>query len=120
MALNSKPSVVSSTQFDTFSTSLQTKALQTTRHALALPQDLTFHRSLDSKVAAELDAFSGRVLKVTNSLLALAGTRVGDGKGKRRKLEHHDDVVDAFDSVVVDAMDVLFENVVSLVPELSR
>lgn len=108
-------SKVSSGSFDEFNSSLQGAALKATRHALSLPADLAFHRSMDSELAQNLDAFSARVLSVTNDLLTLVSTADSTqstrGKGKL-KLESQDDVVDNFQSLVVDAMDLLLERAV--------
>ena len=109
-------SKVSSNSFDEFNSGLQATALKATRHALSLPADLAFHRSMDPELAQDLEAFSTRVLSVTNDLLTLVSTAdsapSASGKGKL-KLESHDDVMDSFQSLVVDAMDQLLERAVS-------
>ncbi|KAH7923828.1 hypothetical protein BV22DRAFT_557849 [Leucogyrophana mollusca] len=103
---------IPSSSFDEYNSTLQGTALKATRHAVSLPTDLAFHRSMDSDLAQELDAFSSRVLSLTNSLLALVSTsetaQNARGKG-RAKLESQDDVVDGFHSLVVDSMDQLLE-----------
>ena len=62
-----------------------------------------------------MDACSSKALNLTNKLLSLisnAQTSKSRGKGKA-KLQDQDDVVDRFDAVVVDAIDFMFEKVVS-------
>ena len=96
---------------------LQATALATTRKAVGLPSDVAFHRSMDHSFSQDLDAFSERVLLVTNKLLSLVATVDqsqgirGKGKGK---LASQDDVVDNFHSLVVDSMDQLLEKTVSI------
>lgn len=100
--------------FDNYNTALQTVALKATKHAVQLPSDIAFHRSVDRSFAKEIDACSSRVLSLTNRLLSLvstADTSSARGKGKGKgKLE--DDVVDNFHAVVVDSMDQLLERAV--------
>lgn len=102
--------------FNICNAKLQATALTTTRKAVSLPSDVAFHRSIDHSFAQDLDAFSERVLLVTNKLLNLVatadksqGTRA-KGKGK---LASQDDVLDNFHSLVVDSMDHLLEKTVS-------
>ena len=113
----SKNSSISSTNFDQFSTQLQSSALKATRNALAIPSDLAFHRSVDPEFASDLDALSSKVLALTNEILALVSTADGSKstrtKGKS-KLKNQEDIVDNFSSLVVDSVDQLFERVVSL------
>ena len=108
-------SKVSSKSFDEFNNILQSAALKATRHALSLPIDLAFHRSMDPELAKDLDAFSTRVLSITNDLLSLVSTvdstQSTRGKGEL-KLESQDDVVDSFQPLVVDTMDQLLERAV--------
>ena len=70
---------------------------------------------MDPELAQDLDYFSARVLSVANNLLALVSTADSTqntkGKGKL-KLESQDDVVDSFQSLVVDTMDQLLERAV--------
>jgi len=70
---------------------------------------------MDPKLSQNLDAFCARILSVTNDLLTLVSTADSTqstrGKGKL-KLECQDDVVDSFQSLVVDAMDQLLERAV--------
>lgn len=114
-------SKISSSNFDDFNTGLQVAALKSTKHALGLPSDLGFHRSMDPDFSKELDAFSARVLSVTNSLLNLAipsdTSKNFRGRGKV-KLEDEDEVMDSFQSLVVDTMDQLLERAVCF-PQLS-
>lgn len=66
---------------------------------------------MDSAFAKDADELTGRVLGLTNRLLALAGGLNDDIKGKGR-LRNQEDVVDDFHSVVVDSMDQLLERTV--------
>ncbi|KAF8148190.1 hypothetical protein B0H34DRAFT_737252 [Crassisporium funariophilum] len=104
--------LLDSAAFDAYNAQLQGLALTATRKAVGLPADVAFHRSMDHSFAQELDAFSARVLSVTNKLLSLVGsvdtTQGGRGKGKA-KLTNQDDVIDNFHSLVVDSMDQLLE-----------
>lgn len=104
---------LTSESFDAFNASAQTAALSTIKSGLvALPHDVTYHRSVDAQYADALDHCSGRVLGLVNRLVGLA-----DGKGKERvRLEGRDDIVDRFQSAVVDAMDGLLERAVSNIP----
>lgn len=101
--------------FEDYNLRLQTSILNPTKHAFALPTDIQFHKSIDRNFAEEIEACSTKVLSITNKLLTLAAsstTTLGE-KGKIRLFESQDDVVDDFDSVVVDIMDQLLERVVS-------
>ncbi|KAF9524119.1 hypothetical protein CPB83DRAFT_861782 [Crepidotus variabilis] len=99
--------------FDTLNANLQSSALNATRKSAALPADIGFHKSLDHDLAQSLDAVSERVLSVTNKLLSLVSTvdqtKGVQGKGKA-KLQIRDDVVDNFQSLIVNSMDHLLEN----------
>jgi exosome complex exonuclease RRP6 len=117
MASSSKQGLNSET-FDAYNDSLQLAALKAVKTSVgAVPPDVAFHRTVHPDFARDLDECSERVLALTNKLLALAWTSdasVGArGKGKKR-LESQDDVVDNFQSLVVDAMDQLLERAVSL------
>lgn len=108
------PKGIPSQHFDEYTTQLQGAALNSTRHAVGLPRDLAFHRSIDPELAKDLDVFSSRVLSITNKLLHLATTADAANRGKGKgKLESQDDVVDSFHSLVVDAMDQMLERAVS-------
>lgn len=107
--------------FDQFNSSLQGAALKATKHALSLPVDLPFYRSLDPELSKDLDAFSARVLSVTNSLLNLVTSadpsqnqQVASRRNSKEnsKLENRDDVLDCFQSLVVDSVDQLLERAV--------
>lgn len=76
---------------------------------------------MDASFARDLDALSERALELTNKLLDATYTlsNSGDVKGKR-KMRDQDDVVDKFQSVVVDSMDQLLERSVSVPFQLSR
>ncbi|KAF9474588.1 hypothetical protein BDN70DRAFT_865980 [Pholiota conissans] len=101
-----------SSAFDDYNQKLQTAGLTSTRKAAGLPSDVAFHRSMDHELADGLDAFSERVLAMTNKLLALVSTvdltPTSRGKAKA-KLEGQDDVVDHFHNIVVDSVDQLLE-----------
>ncbi|PBK67308.1 hypothetical protein ARMSODRAFT_1086260 [Armillaria solidipes] len=56
------------------------------------------------------DAFSSKVLFLTNRLLELAATIDSSGKGKG-KVRSEDDVLDNFETLIVDRMDQLLERV---------
>ena len=108
--------LLSSAGFNVCNAQLQATASMTTRKAVGLPSDVGFHRSMDHKFAQDLDAFSERVLLVTNKLLSLVATmdqsQGARGKGKG-KLTSQDDVVDNFHSLVVDSMDQMLEKTAS-------
>jgi len=61
---------------------------------------------MDSSFSKDLDVFSSGVLSLTNKLLAMVATvdhsQSARTKGKA-KLENQDDVVDNFQSLVVDS-----------------
>jgi exosome complex exonuclease RRP6 len=102
--------------FDQFNSETQAAALMVTKQTLAIPQDVAFHRSMDSDLAQRFDAFSSRVLDVMNRLLVLASTIDSSEPRRNRskaKLENQDDVMDNFHSVVVDCMEGLLERTVS-------
>ncbi|EGN98143.1 hypothetical protein SERLA73DRAFT_91376 [Serpula lacrymans var. lacrymans S7.3] len=103
---------LSPSSFDDYNAKLQAAALKATKYALSLPSDLTFHQTMNSDLAEDLDSFSSRVLSMANDLLALVETTGSSNstraKGKM-KLESQDDVVDNFHSLVVDSMDQLLE-----------
>ena len=107
---------VESSSFDVFNSKIQASALKATRSAVGLPVDIAFHRSIDPTFAKDVDAFSSRVLSLTNKLLNFVATadesQRSKGKGKA-KLQNQDDVVDSFHSLVVDSMDQLLERTVS-------
>ena len=106
---------MASASFDAHITRLQAAALGATRKSAVLPTDIAFHRSMDPEFARGLDAFSDRVLAMTNKLLNLVSTvdqtQTSRGKGKA-KLENQDDVVDNFHSLIVDSVDQLLEKTV--------
>jgi len=100
--------------FEDYNLKLQTSILNPTKHAFALPTDIQFHKSIDRDLAEEIEACSTRVLSITNKLLSLAAsstTSLGVN-GKTRLVVDQGDVVDHFDSVVVDILDQLLERVV--------
>ncbi|KAI5121065.1 hypothetical protein M0805_008580 [Coniferiporia weirii] len=105
------PSLTSSS-FDAYSADIQGAALGATKLSAALPADISFHRSLDSDFAQAIDSCSERALKLTNRLLGLSATHSSkDSRSKgKRKLEDQEDVLDSFQSLVVDALDQFFEH----------
>lgn len=119
---------LTSANFNEYHSQLQAAALQATRHSVSLPtsSDLAFHRSLDRTFSKELDACSSRVLSLTNRVLSLVSTgsvsvdtnadTANKSKGKSRKLESEDDVLDNFHTLVVDRVDELLERAVSGCP----
>ena len=104
--------------FEDYNLKLQNSILNPTKHAFALPTDIQFHKSIDRDFAEEIEACSTKVLSITNKLLTLtaSSTATLGGKRKTRLFVDQDDVVDDFDSVVVDIMDQLLERVVSETP----
>ncbi|KAK7061210.1 exosome complex exonuclease RRP6 [Favolaschia claudopus] len=105
-------SSLSSSSFSDFNSRVQTAALNATRGAAGLPADIAFHRSIDSDLAQDLDAFSSRILSLTNNILSLvstADTSQSSRKKGKAKLQGQDDVVDDFHSLIVDSMDQLLE-----------
>ena len=101
--------------FEDYNLKLQTSILNPTKHAFALPTDNQFHKSIDRDFAQEIEACSTKVLSITNKLLTLAASSNATlgGKGRAKLVADQDDIVDDFDSVVVDIMDQLLESVVS-------
>lgn len=104
--------------FEDYNLRLQTFILNPTKHAFTLPMDIQFHKSIDLDFAEEIEACSSKVLSITNKLLTLAASSATNTgrKSRARLLGDEDDVVDDFDSVVVDTMDQLLERVVSVIP----
>lgn len=114
-ASSTSASPVSSALFDEYNQKLQQAALKATRHAAYMPPDVSFHRSMDAGLSKDLDEFSAQLLSLTNRLLSLAGTADVTASSKNKaKLKTQDDVVDNFQSVVVDCMDQLLERTVSI------
>ncbi|KAF7318022.1 Exosome complex exonuclease RRP6 [Mycena chlorophos] len=109
MASGSGSNRLSSATFGEFNTAVQSAALNATRSAAGLPGDIKFHRSIDAGLADDLDAFSARVLSLTNNLLVLASTSDSSRRKGKGKLQTQDDVVDDFHSLVVDSMDQFLE-----------
>lgn len=108
--------------FNDYNAGLQAAALKATKHSAGLPSDVAFYKSIDKDFANNLDACSDRALSLVNRLLSLASTadssRSGKGKGKAR-LEDQDDLVDRFESTIVESMDQLLERAVSFVGIIS-
>ncbi len=104
--------------FDHINAHLPGAALKATRNAALLPADISFHKTMDQDFAQDLDEFSSKVLSITNRLLELSSTIDSAGKGKA-KLESQDDVLDSFESCVVDRIDLLLERVVSHNPQIT-
>ncbi|KAJ6465107.1 ribonuclease H-like domain-containing protein [Mycena vitilis] len=109
---NASSSALSSASFLEFNSKVQAAALTATRSAAGLPADIPFHRSIDPDLAEDLDAFSARVLSLTNNILSLVATADPSQSSRRKgkaKLQSQDDVVDDFHSLIVDSMDQLLE-----------
>ncbi|KDQ25524.1 hypothetical protein PLEOSDRAFT_51863 [Pleurotus ostreatus PC15] len=109
---------LSSSSFDAWYGKIQTSALDSVRKSVGIPTDVSFHRSVDSVLATQLDTLSTRVLSLTNRVLGLSQLSAGStsnssgrkGKDKETQPLHgQDDVVDSFQSLVVDVVDGLFE-----------
>ncbi|KAJ7050877.1 ribonuclease H-like domain-containing protein [Mycena amicta] len=111
-------SKLSSSNLLEFNGKVQTAALNATRSAVGLPADIKFHRSMDAGLADELDAFSARVLSLTNNLLTLVSTSDASRRKGKARLQSQDDVVDDFHSLVVDSMDQLLERTDMCLDEL--
>lgn len=112
---------LSSSSFDTFYGKIQSSTLDSVRKSVGIPTDVSFHRSVDSELATQLDTLSTRVLSLTNRVFALSQLSAGSvsnssgRKGKEKEaqqLHGQDDVVDSFQSLVVDVVDGLFERTV--------
>ncbi len=112
---------LSSSSFDAFNGKIQSSALDSVRKSVGIPADVSFHRSVDPALATQLDTLSTRVLSLTNRVLALSQLSAGSAsnssgrKGKDKeaqRLHGQDDVVDRFQSLVVDVVDGLFERTV--------
>lgn len=100
--------------FDDYKAGLENAALKPTKHSAALPSDVSFYKSIDRDIAINVDECSDKALSLVNRLLELASTvdnKRTKGKGKA-KLEDEDDLVDRFESVIVESMDRLLEGVV--------
>ncbi|CDZ96833.1 Exosome 3'-5' exoribonuclease complex, subunit PM/SCL-100 (Rrp6) [Phaffia rhodozyma] len=93
--------------------SLQSSLFKTTSYAQELPakaSDLAFHRSVDPKLAAKLDATSGQVWNLIDSLLGLIAEDESGSKVGKRKRREEDDLIDDFeDTVVKEGVDGLLE-----------
>ncbi|KIY69320.1 hypothetical protein CYLTODRAFT_372907 [Cylindrobasidium torrendii FP15055 ss-10] len=96
--------------FEQLNTKVPAAALKATRTAALLPVDILFHKSMDAAFAQDLDEFSSKVLSLTNRLLDLSSTIDSSGKSKGG-LREEEDVLDRFDSCVVDRVDQLLERV---------
>jgi hypothetical protein len=79
---------------------------------------LTFHRSVDSDLASDLEACSNKVISITDKLLNLASTvessESAKGKGKAH-VRGEDDFINRFRSLTVEPMDQLFKRVVCII-----
>ncbi|KAF8258798.1 hypothetical protein EI94DRAFT_1814583 [Lactarius quietus] len=96
-------------EFDGYYTQLQACALKATKSAAALPADLSFHPSVDSDLASDLEKCSSKVISITNTLLNLAsGSKNAKGKGKVR-VRDDDDFLDRFGSLIVAPTGQVFE-----------
>lgn len=102
--------------FNDYNAGLQAAALKATKHSAGLPSDVAFYKSINKDFSNNLDACSDKALSLVNRLLFLASTadstKSAKGKGKAR-LEDQDDLVDRFESIIVESMDQLLERAVS-------
>ncbi|KIK81701.1 hypothetical protein PAXRUDRAFT_35796 [Paxillus rubicundulus Ve08.2h10] len=97
-----EPSITVDT-FTACSDAVQAAALHTTRlAATSLPSDLPFHRSIDTALASDVDAFSARILGLTSKLVLLAS-------GKTGRLQDEEDIVDKFVRNIGDSMEGILE-----------
>ncbi|KAF9499048.1 hypothetical protein BDN71DRAFT_1487257 [Pleurotus eryngii] len=96
---------LSSSSFDAFYGKIQTSALDSVRKSVGIPTDVSFHRSVDSQLATQLDTLSTRLS--AGSTLNSSGRKGKDKEAQR--LRGQDDMVDSFQSLVVDVVDGLFE-----------
>jgi exosome complex exonuclease RRP6 len=117
--MGSSQTPLTKSEFDRYYVQLQTSALKVTKHAAGLPADLSFHRSVDSDLAKELEACSDKVVSITNMLLFLTSTvgssKSAKGKGKAH-LRDEDDFLDRFGGLIVEPMEHLLERAVRSVP----
>lgn len=110
------------THFSEYEAALRSSVDSVVVASSSLPDDLSFHRSLDRQLGKRLDSNSERILTLTSKLLDLIdagnharrdnGRKNDDRKGKRR-LDSEEDVVDNFHSIVVDVLDQILERAVS-------
>ncbi|KIJ54917.1 hypothetical protein M422DRAFT_775114 [Sphaerobolus stellatus SS14] len=107
-----------STSFDAYQIELQSAAVSAVKRSVALPKDISYHRSLDRKFGKQIDDVSNRILALTSKLLDYAEAandvegapdRASSKNKGKRKLETEEDVVDDFHSRVVDVLDQLLE-----------
>lgn len=107
-------------EFSAYQDLLKKTIISGAQHATRLPpkNDLAFQRTLDRQFGKDLDACSGRILSLVNKMLDLVqgvgalGSGLGRSKGKARQVRE-DDLIEGYHSMVVDALDGLYENVVS-------
>jgi len=108
--------------FKEYETLLQKTIVSSARFASKLPSgtDLSFQRTVNRKLAKELDACSARILDFANQLLKFSQggeLNTNSEKGKRKAgvgpLKDVDDVLDGYHSLVVDIMDGILEGAVS-------
>lgn len=111
------PATPAPTDFAAFVESMTAALEAGTSHAAQFPDksDLMFHRTLDRKFARGIDASGERVLMLADRLLQLTVESQPKSKNQgrikpRRKLADEDDVVDSFQSAVVDQVDSLLED----------
>jgi hypothetical protein len=99
----------------TYLPSLQSHLHKTTSLAHTVPSasSLSFHRSVDPKLATRLDEASGRIWGLLEGLLeAVDKLNDGGGENKKRKRREEDSLVDGYDEVV-ECVDGLLERAVS-------
>ncbi|GJJ15757.1 hypothetical protein Clacol_010035 [Clathrus columnatus] len=105
------------THFLDYQATLQSSIDAVIKASSSLPDDISFHRSLDRQFGKRLDSSSDRILSLTSRLLDFidvgnvnrqTNRNTNDPKGKRR-LDSEEDVIDNFHSIVVDVLDQLLE-----------
>jgi hypothetical protein len=74
---------------------------------------MQFHRTLDKSFASQLDAVSARVFTLADQVLRLSSGVSVKGKGKA-VLKSDDDLLEGYHISVVDVVDQLYENAVSI------
>ena len=109
------------TDFPAYLSHVTTTLDRVTTHAADLPgkSDLAFHRTLDRKLAKDIDDASVRVLGLAERILRLVHEPHTGGQGKlRRRMEDEDDVQDGYRRGVVEVVDSLLEDAVSIASRL--
>lgn len=111
------PSPVS--DFSAYQALLQKTVISSAKLAASLPPkgDLNFQRRLDRKAAKELDVCGARIMGLTNRLLGFIAESMPTGssaQGRGRLFKTPEDFEERYHSIVVDAFDSLYEQIVRL------